>query len=138
MGINTQSAGDGQERALYTWHETGERYPWPDLLRLWAAEAASLQGGEAGSWICDRLLTFAAEAAENKITTPAQHSKYLADTLAAASAYIAQLECDAAWDPGEPEDDPCDPASTGSLIGPDEHAIQAWLATNPDDETFCN
>jgi hypothetical protein len=120
MGINTQSAGDGQERALYTWHETGERYPWPELLRLWAAEAASLQGGEAGLWICDRLLTFAAEAAENKITTPAQHSKYQADTLAAASAYIAQLECDAAWDPGdEPMEqyDPCDPASTGSLLG---------------------
>jgi hypothetical protein len=102
MGINTQSAGDGQERALYVWHETEERYPWPDLLRLWAAEAASLQPGDAGLWICDRLLTFAAEAAENRITTPAQHSKYQADTLAAASAYLAQLERDANWDPGHP------------------------------------
>src|SRR5512135_673725 len=139
MGINTQSAGDGQERALYTWHETGERYPWPDLLRLWASEAASLQPGDAGLWICDRLLTFAAEAAENRITTPAQHSKYQADTLAAASAYLAQLERDANWDPGAPEDDPCDPC-TGSLLGhpaSDDFPLQVWLG-GPGDDTYAN
>ncbi|HMB08249.1 MAG TPA: hypothetical protein VKP69_31530 [Isosphaeraceae bacterium] len=145
MGINTGQCQPGQEPALYVWHETGERYPWPELLRLWAAEAASLQPGDAGSWICDRLLTFAAEAAENKITTPAQHSKYQADTLAAASAYLAQLECDAAWDPGdEPEDqyDPCDPASTGSLLGhpagEDGFPLQVWLGDQSCDDTYAN
>ena len=143
MGINTGQCQPGQDQPLYVWHETGERYPWPDLLRLWAAEASSLQPGDAGLWICDRLLTFAAEAAENKITTPVQHSKYQADTLAAASAYIAQLECDAFWDPGdEPMEqyDPCDPCF-GSLLGhpagEDGFPLQVWLG-DPRDDTYMN
>ena len=140
MEINAPNHQPEQDPALYAWHETGEKYPWPDLLRLWAAEAASLQGGEAGLWICDRLLTFAAEAAENRLTTPAQHFKYQADTLAAASAYIAQLECDAAWDPGAPEDDPCDPC-TGSLLGHptgEGFPLQVWLGDQSCDDTYAN
>jgi hypothetical protein len=146
VDLESINAHSGQpDQPLYVWHETGERYPWPDLLRFWAAEAASLQPGDAGLWICDRLLTLAAEAVENRLTTPAQHSKYQADTLAAASAYIAQLERDAAWDPGdEPESqyDPRDPASTGSLLGhpagEDGFPLQVWLGDQSCDDTYAN
>src|SRR5512135_2033163 len=110
MGINTGQCQPGQEPALYKWHETGERYPWPDLLRLWAAEAASLQGGEAGLFICDALQRLADEATTWGLATPESHATYRADTEAREAAYIAALEADANWNPGpEPEDDPCDP-----------------------------
>jgi hypothetical protein len=77
----------------------------------------------------------------HRLTTPAQHAKYQADTEAHESAYIQALEHDAAWDPGdEPMDqyDPQCPDIFGSLIGPDEGAMQAWLSQNPDDETRVN
>src|SRR5512135_3188637 len=109
MEINAPNHQPEQDPALYKWHETGERYPWPDLLRLWAAEATSLQPGAAGLFICDALQRLADEATTWNLATPESHATYRADTEAHEAAYIAALEAETHWDPGEPEDDPCDP-----------------------------
>jgi hypothetical protein len=135
MGINTEQAQPGQDRPLYVWHETGERYPWPQLLRLWGSEIASLQPGAAGVFLCNLLQQLADEATTWNLAIPAQHARYQAD----AEAYLAALERDARWDPG-PEPDACDDA-TGSLDGhpsQDEGPRQYWFGDIGLDDTYMN
>src|SRR5512135_1826474 len=142
MGINTAQSQPGQGQPLYPWHETGEKYTWPQLLRLWAAEAASLQPGAAGLFLCDALQRLADEAATWNLATPESHARYRAETEAHEAAYIAALEAETHWDPGdEPEDDPCDPGACGSLLGhpagDDDFPLQVWLG-DPGDDTYAN
>jgi hypothetical protein len=56
------------------------------------------------------------------------------------AAWLAALEAEA-MQPGVWELTDIDPEATGSLDGhpdSDEGAQRAWIALNPDDETFCN
>lgn len=140
MCINAQSARPEQPQ-LYKWYATGDRVTWPQLLRLWGSEIASKQAGEAGIFICDHLMRLADEADRHQLAGPRAQARHQAEAQAQEAAYLAALERDAHWDPGdEPADqyDPNAPDIFGSLIGPDEGAQRAWLACDPDDETRLN
>src|SRR5512135_31223 len=141
MGINTEQAQPGQDRPLYVWHETGEKYTWPQLLRLWGSEIASKQAGEAGVWICERLDELAEAASIWRLAGPAQQTQHRAEEADAHRSYVAAPERDAQWDPGdEPESqfDPCDPSVFGSMIGPDEEAATRYWVAPPNDDTYAN
>jgi hypothetical protein len=141
MCINAQSARPEQPK-LYKWPGTGQLVTWPALLRLWGSEVASRQSGEAGTYICDQLLGLADLAESWRVDGPAEMTARKQAEAEQEAAYLAALEHDANanWDPGEPEDqyDTTAPDIFGSLIGPDETAIQAWLSQDPDDETRLN
>jgi hypothetical protein len=139
MEINTSNARPEQSPTSYVWHGTGDRVTWPTLLRLWGSEVASKQAGEAGIFICDHLMRLADLAESWRVDGPAEMAARQRAEAEQEACYLAALEHDAAWDPGpEPEDDPNAPDIFGSLIGPDETAIQAWLSQDPDDETRLN
>jgi hypothetical protein len=141
MGINTSQQRPSPDQPLYVWPGTGELVNWSTLLRLWGSEVARLQGGDAGLWICDRLLALADEADTWRLTGPALHTQHQTDQADHEACYIAALEAETCWDPGpEPEDDPCDPCF-GSLLGhpagEDGFPLQVWLG-DPRDDTYMN
>jgi hypothetical protein len=141
MEINAPSMGDGQDQPLYVWPGTGELVNWSTLLRLWGSEVARLQPGAAGLWICDRLLTLAAEADTWQLTGPAHHTQHSTDQADHEAAYIAALESETHRDPGDEPEHQFDcnaPDIFGSLLGHDDSSQRAWLPTDPNGETMCN
>jgi hypothetical protein len=130
-----------EQPQLYVWYQSGDRVTWPQLLRLWGSEIARCQAGEAGTSICDQLLGMADLAETWRVDGPAEIAARQEAEAEQEACYRAALERDANWDPGEPEDDPCDPGATGSLLGhpsQEEGAQRAWLSCDPDDETYMN
>ncbi|HMB03157.1 MAG TPA: hypothetical protein VKP69_05370 [Isosphaeraceae bacterium] len=141
MEINTSNARPEQSPTSYVWHGTGDRVTWPTLLRLWGSEVASKQAGEAGIFICDQLLGLADLAESWRVDGPAEMAARQRAEAEQEACYLTALERDANWDPGEPEDDPCDPGATGSLLGhPADEAgpMQAWLGDPSSDDTYMN
>jgi hypothetical protein len=141
MEINTSNARPEQSPTSYVWHGTGDRVTWPTLLRLWGSEVASKQAGEAGIFICDQLLGLADLAESWRVDGPAEMAARQRAEAEQEACYLAALEHDAAWDPGdEPDYEPNDDI-TGSLSGhpsQEEGARQVWLACDPDDDTYAN
>jgi hypothetical protein len=140
MEINAPN-GQPEQPQLYKWYATGDRVTWPTLLRLWGSEIASKQAGEAGIFICDHLMQLADLAESWRVNGPAEHTARQQAEAEQEAAYLAALEHDAnaAWDPSdEPDYDTTAPDIFGSLIGPDEGAMQAWLSQDPDNETRLN
>jgi hypothetical protein len=111
---------------------------WPQLLRLWNSEIARCQAGETGTSICDQPRGLADLAMKWRVDGPAEMAARQIAEAEQDACYLAALEREANWDPGEPEDDPCDPSATGSLLDHDDGAQRAWLACDPDDDTSLN
>jgi hypothetical protein len=88
------------------------------------------------------LHALSAQAIALQAESPESHESRAEQVRLQESAYIARLERDANWDPGdEPEDryDPCDDV-TGCLDGhmDQDGPTQVWLGNQSCDDTYMN
>jgi hypothetical protein len=134
------------EQPKYAWPRPGTdapRFPWADFLCLWATELDKQIGGEPGRFLGNWLLGLALQAEALGAAGPGEHEAKAQAEAAREAAWIQALEAEAEqpglWTlTGDPDD------VTGSLDGhpaqddEDEGARRAWLACEPDDETYCN
>ena len=121
---------------------TSPRLPWPEFLRLWAVEVDTRCGGAPGHFLGNWLLGLALQAEALGAVSPDDHQVKAQIVADREAAWLAALEAEA-MQPGVwgLTGDPDDPEATGALDGhpdSDEGAQRAWIALNPDDETFCN
>jgi hypothetical protein len=131
MSINAQS-GPQEQSPTYTFTSTGARLPWVQFLRAWADEVARQQPDDtAHAWLAEQISHLASQATMWGVATPAEHTTKQQQADLDEAAYVAHLENECnhisclEYDCNAPD-------IFGSLIGPDEHAMRAWIAP-PDD-----
>lgn len=137
MAINAQT-GSESNPPTFTFAPTGTQLDWAQFLRAWAAEVARQQSDECGAWIFAALHAAADEAVVWGCATPQDHDRQRETIERLDQAYLHELECRAHAAEAEDPGDPNAPDICGSLLGPDEHVMRAWLSCDPDGETFCN
>jgi hypothetical protein len=136
---------DSARPPLFPWPPIGlpsTLVDWPTFLHLAATACEHTYTGAPGRFLSAYIHALGDQADRMRADSPESHEALAEEERLREAAWVAAIEAEAAqaghWSTTDQEDDPCDPGATGSLLGHDDGAQRAWLACDPDDETYMN